>query len=284
MWLWRRGVDSTLFHPGRRDEAIRRALAPNGETVVGYVGRLAAEKRVDLLAATAGLRGVRVVVVGDGPARAALQKALPDAVFVGERHGTQLARLYASLDVFVHTGPLETFCQAVQEALASGVPVVAPAAGGPLDLVQPGRTGYLVPARRRRRDRRGRGRAGRGPGAARRTSAAAARAVGAGAHVGGGRRRADRALPRRLRRALASRRSQTLECPLPGWCFRPIRLPRNGEPAYRDIGDRHQRVASQTERTGWTESTAVSAGGFGRLFAGWTTTREGHSNRGSPSG
>ena len=76
VWLWRRGVDSTLFHPSRRDEAIRRALAPNGETLVGYVGRLAAEKRVDLLATATGLRGVKVVVVGDGPHRAALQKAI----------------------------------------------------------------------------------------------------------------------------------------------------------------------------------------------------------------
>jgi phosphatidylinositol alpha 1,6-mannosyltransferase len=91
------------------------------------------------------LPGVRVVIVGDGPAGPALRKAMPDAVFLGARQGGQLARLYASFDVFAHTGPYETFGQTIQEALASGLPVVAPAAGGPLDLVEPGRTGYLVP-------------------------------------------------------------------------------------------------------------------------------------------
>ncbi|MEV6740000.1 glycosyltransferase family 1 protein [Streptomyces sp. NPDC051104] len=143
--LWPRGVDTVRFRPDLRDEAIRRELAPNGELIVGYVGRLAPEKHVELLAGACGLDGVRVVVVGDGPSETTLRAALPGAVFLGRRTGDELARIFASLDVFVHTGPFETFCQTVQEAMASGVPVVAPAAGGPLDLVAHGRTGLLVP-------------------------------------------------------------------------------------------------------------------------------------------
>jgi phosphatidylinositol alpha 1,6-mannosyltransferase len=83
--------------------------------------------------------------VGGGPSEERLRATLPAAAFLGFREGDELARIYASLDVFVHTGPSETFCQAVQEALASGLPVVAPDAGGPRDLVLPGRTGFLVP-------------------------------------------------------------------------------------------------------------------------------------------
>ncbi|MGW8527776.1 MULTISPECIES: glycosyltransferase family 4 protein [Nocardiopsidaceae] len=141
--LWRRGVDAHRFSPAHRDDGLRRRLAPNGETVVGYVGRLARDKRVDLLAHVARLRNIRLVVVGDGPERSRLRRRLPDAVFTGQRTGSELSRLYASMDVFVHTGADETFCQAVQEALASGVPVVAPAAGGPLDLVVPEHNGLL---------------------------------------------------------------------------------------------------------------------------------------------
>lgn len=145
VWLWRRGVDAVRFDPGRRHEPVRRLLAPNGEVIVGYVGRLAVEKEVDLLARACRLPGVRVVIVGGGPARGDLERALPGAIFLGQRHGDQLARLYASMDIFVHTGRFETFGQTVQEALASGVPVVAPAAGGVTDLVRPGVTGVLVP-------------------------------------------------------------------------------------------------------------------------------------------
>ncbi|MFD7132625.1 glycosyltransferase family 4 protein [Streptomyces sp. NPDC059894] len=145
--LWARGVDTARFRPAHRDEALRRELAPNGEVIVGYVGRLAPEKQVELLSGVCGLDGVRVVVVGDGPSGPGLAEALPGAVFLGRRTGDDLARVFASLDVFAHTGPFETFCQTVQEAMSSGVAVVAPAAGGPLDLVDHGRTGLLVPPR-----------------------------------------------------------------------------------------------------------------------------------------
>ena len=113
--------------------------------IVGYIGRLGKEKQVELLARTSRLPGVRVVIVGDGPTGDAVRAAIPDATFLGCRSGVDLARSYASLDVFVHTGPHETFCQTVQEAMASGVPVIAPSVGGPLDLVRVGRTGMLVP-------------------------------------------------------------------------------------------------------------------------------------------
>ncbi|HEY3894178.1 MAG TPA: glycosyltransferase family 1 protein [Pseudonocardiaceae bacterium] len=142
---WGRGVDVAHFCPSRRDERLRAQLAPRGEVLVGFVGRLAPEKKVLRLSALQGIPGIRLVVVGDGPDRRQLAKRLPGAAFLGFKTGIELAQAYASLDVFVHTGPFETFCQAVQEALASGLPVIAPDAGGPRDLVSPGYTGFLLP-------------------------------------------------------------------------------------------------------------------------------------------
>lgn len=140
---WARGVDATRFSPRHRDERFRRRVASSGEVIVGYVGRLAREKQIELLSPMCRLRGVSVVIVGDGPERERLERRLPGAVFTGNLGGLALSRAHASLDVFAHAGIDETFCQSIQESMASAVPVVAPASGGPLDLVRHGATGSL---------------------------------------------------------------------------------------------------------------------------------------------
>lgn len=141
---WGRGVDVTGFAPSARDDALRRRWSPQGRPIVGFVGRLAPEKHVERLAALAHRDDLQVVVVGDGVDRPKLESLLPSAVFSGALYGAALAAAYASMDVFVHPGEHETFCQAVQEAMASGLPVVAPNSGGPRDLVAPYRTGLLL--------------------------------------------------------------------------------------------------------------------------------------------
>jgi len=143
--VWPRGVDTAAFSPAHRDVELRARLAPSGNVLVGFVGRLAAEKQVEDLAVLSALSGVRLVVIGDGPERERLSRRLPGAYFTGMLSGTDLSRAVASLDVFVHPGPYETFCQAAQEAMASGVPVVAVGAGGLRDLVDSSRTGWLYP-------------------------------------------------------------------------------------------------------------------------------------------
>jgi phosphatidylinositol alpha 1,6-mannosyltransferase len=146
---WGRGVDLVRYHPANRlDEAtaaLRERIAPNGEVIVGYVGRIAPEKQVERFAALRGLPGVRFAIVGDGPSTPAAKRALAGmpVTWLGRLGGAELAAAYASFDIFLHTGAEETFGQTLQEAFASGVPVVAPRSGGPIDLVQHGSNGFL---------------------------------------------------------------------------------------------------------------------------------------------
>ena len=141
---WGRGVDVTGYVPSARSDALRARWSPTGRPVVGFVGRLAPEKHVERLAVLARRDDLQVVIVGDGVDRQKLEKLMPSAVFTGALYGPALATAYASMDVFVHTGEHETFCQTVQEAKASGVPVIAPNAGGPRDLIAPMQTGLLL--------------------------------------------------------------------------------------------------------------------------------------------
>jgi phosphatidylinositol alpha 1,6-mannosyltransferase len=141
--LWRRGVDTSRFNPQKYDAGWRASVAPNGERIIGFVGRLAAEKQVEDLAVLADLPGTRLVIVGSGPLKDSQRAKLPGAYFAGFQGGEDLARMVASFDLFVHPGESETFCQTIQEAQASGVPVVAVGRGGPLDLVDQSRTGWI---------------------------------------------------------------------------------------------------------------------------------------------
>ena len=148
---WGRGVDLERFHPRNRlDEdavALRSRLAPDGEVVVGFVGRLAPEKQAERLSALRGIPGISIAVVGDGPSRDAVRRRLRGmpATMLGALSGRELAAAFAAFDVFVHTGTEETFGQTLQEAHASGLPVIAPRAGGPIDLVASGVDGLLFP-------------------------------------------------------------------------------------------------------------------------------------------
>ncbi len=143
---WDRGVDLSRFNPSLRDAT----LLP-GEVNVLYVGRLTKEKGLDRLAdafqaAHAADPRLHLVLVGGGPEEQALRDRLgADATFLGWRYGTDLARIYASADLFLFASRTDTFGQVVLEAQASGLPVIAVAEGGPTALIEHGETGLLVP-------------------------------------------------------------------------------------------------------------------------------------------
>ncbi|KRE94978.1 glycosyl transferase [Frateuria sp. Soil773] len=150
--LLRRAVDTVLFHPRRRDAALRAQWGADGNTpVLLYVGRIAAEKNLQLAveafrAVQRQVPGARYVWVGDGPARAALRETNPDFIFAGVQRGESLARHYASADLFPFPSLSETFGNVILEALAAGLPVVAYEEGAARDHLDDGRNGYRIGA------------------------------------------------------------------------------------------------------------------------------------------
>lgn len=149
-----RGVDTTLFHPARRNEALRQQWNAHPDTLVLLsTGRLAPEKNLDLvvktyLALRAANRSVRLVFAGDGPYREQLLIRCPDAVFLGMCDHEQLATIYPSADLFLFPSLTETFGNVTLEALASGTPVLAFDSAAASELVQPEHNGWLVQGER----------------------------------------------------------------------------------------------------------------------------------------
>ncbi|MDW8137501.1 MAG: glycosyltransferase family 1 protein [Bacteroidota bacterium] len=148
---WARGVDTDLFHPARRSEAWRRMVGvQDRERVVLFVSRLVQEKNLPTLKAVfqqlhALEPELRFVVIGDGPEREELARALPFVRFLGHQTGEALATGYASSDVFVFPSDTETFGNVTLEAMASGLPAVCADAAGSRFLVRHGQTGFLCP-------------------------------------------------------------------------------------------------------------------------------------------
>ncbi len=145
--LWGRGVDAERFHPRWRDAATRERLSAGhpDELLLLYVGRLSREKQLDQLRAVLdSVPGTRLALVGDGPARAALEAHFAGypVVFTGYLNGAALSQAFASADGFVLNSALESFGLVVLEALASGVPVIAARVGGVPDVVHDGVNGF----------------------------------------------------------------------------------------------------------------------------------------------
>jgi glycosyltransferase involved in cell wall biosynthesis len=141
--LMQRGIDTELFSPGKRPSDQR-------PFTIGYAGRLSAEKNVrqfvalDAALRNAGVENHQFLIAGEGSERAWLREHLPGALLPGLLHGEDLARAYASMDVFVFPSETDTFGNVILEAAASGVPSVVSPHGGPKFLVEPGYTGYVA--------------------------------------------------------------------------------------------------------------------------------------------
>ncbi len=148
--IWTRGVDRDQFNPDRRDMAWRGRIGlADDELAVAFLGRLVMEKGLDIFSdAIDELAGRkvkhRVVVIGEGPARQWFEERIPQAIFIGQQVGNDLARALASTDILLNPSITEAFGNVTLEAMACGLPVVAAAATGATNLVRDGKTGVLV--------------------------------------------------------------------------------------------------------------------------------------------
>jgi glycosyltransferase involved in cell wall biosynthesis len=146
--LWRRGVDTRLFHPSRASREMRARLTEGHpeDKLLLYVGRLSAEKEIERCSQVlAAVPGLRLALVGDGPHRQKLEQhfAGSPTYFAGFLQGEELASAFASADVFFLPSRTETLGLVLLESMAAGCPVVTPRAGGTSDIVQHGVTGHL---------------------------------------------------------------------------------------------------------------------------------------------
>ncbi len=144
--IWTRGVDSALLNPDKRDMTWRRSMGFNDDdVVVAFVGRLVLEKGIDVFVETvARTKGVKALVVGEGPERVRFEAKLADGRFTGHLKGADLARAYASADIFFNPSVTETFGQVTLEAMASGLPALGADAAGSASLIGHEETGLLA--------------------------------------------------------------------------------------------------------------------------------------------
>ncbi len=146
---FRRGINAQHFDPSYRSDDLRASYGLEDKKIVLFVSRLVKEKELDTIIRTNRLfeerrSDVTFMITGDGPFKGYMEKRMPNAIFTGKQTKEELARLYATADVFMFPSTTETFGNVVLEAMASGLPVVAAAAGGPKGIVTRSEAGYVV--------------------------------------------------------------------------------------------------------------------------------------------
>lgn len=148
--IWDRGIDTEKFSPSHRSDKLRQNLAPKGEKLLLYVGRISIEKEIECLIRASNIlteKGVlhRLLIVGEGPHLHRLKQiSSPQTTFLGYLSGKTLQEMYASADLFLFASPTETYGNVILEAMASGLPVIAVNQGGVTENLVSGYNGFAV--------------------------------------------------------------------------------------------------------------------------------------------